>query len=148
MKLSTYFLAAIAVAGLAATTGARAQKSHVNFASPVGNACTMTDEAAQVQATLNRFTAAVSAHDVAQMQAVGIKASSAKGWQSFFRSNPRATVTDDCPASTLSILGETATWSCNETATILSEGKPAAFNQVIRFSFARQNGVWVITDRR
>lgn len=107
-----------------------------------------TEEAAMVEATLNRFGSALTTHDVTEMQAAGIQAVSLKGWQRFFKNNPRASVTDSCPSNTLSISGDMATWDCVETATIISEGKPVPFAHVIRFSFARRNGEWKISDRR
>jgi predicted Ser/Thr protein kinase len=104
------------------------------------------DEGALVQGAINNFNAALKTHDVGQMQAVGIKPGEARGWQSFFRSNPGATVVDTCPASALSISGDTANWSCTETTTIAPGGKPAA--HPIRFTFVKKSGAWTIADRR
>lgn len=105
-------------------------------------------ESGSLQATLNQFDSALAAHDVEMLQAVGIKHVSAKRWQKFFKDNPRATVTDHCEASGLFISGDTANWTCLETATIIYEEKPRAFVHVIRFTFAKTNGEWMIADRR
>ena len=64
------------------------------------------DETVQVQAALNQFDSALDAHDVGRLRAAGIKAVSAKRWQSFFRDNPRATITDRCPISELFDFGK------------------------------------------
>ncbi len=106
------------------------------------------DETVQVQAALNQFDSALDAHDVGRLRAAGIKAVSAKRWQSFFRDNPRATITDRCPISELLISESAASWTCSETTTVISEGKPRAFVYVIRFKFAKTNGMWMIEDRR
>ncbi len=106
------------------------------------------EEAVQVQAALNQFDSALDAHDVGKLRAAGIKAVTAKRWQSFFRNNPRATITDRCPVSDLFISDGTASWTCSETTTVISEGKPRAFVYVIRFTFAKTNGVWMIEGRR
>jgi len=106
------------------------------------------EEAVPVQAALNQFDSALAKHDVEKLRASGINAVTAKGWQKFFRDNPRATVTDHCPISELLISDETANWTCTETATVISEGKPRAFAHVIRFTFAKRNGMWMIVDRR
>lgn len=105
-------------------------------------------EAVEVQAALSQFDSALDAHDVGKLRDTGIKAVTAKRWQSFFRDNPRATVTDRCPVSELFISDSTASWTCSETTTVISEGKPRAFVYVIRFKFAKANGVWMIEDRR
>jgi hypothetical protein len=107
-----------------------------------------TDEAALVQAALNRFDSALALRDGAQLEATGVKARDAKRWQSFFRSNPGATVTDSCPAWTLLITGDTARWNCTETATVVDRGKQLSHEQIIHFTFTRRNGDWLIADRR
>lgn len=117
----------------------------VAAAAPV---CQSVDEAAQVQAALSQFDSALASRDIQQLQAAGIKPESAKGWQKFFKNNPGAKVTDKCPAGALGISGDTAIWSCTETATLISEGKPLAYAQPVRFMFARKDGVWSISDRR
>jgi len=108
----------------------------------------LAEEIGSVQATLEAFDSALAAHDVERLQAVGIKKVSAKGWQKFFKENPQATVTDRCSLSELFISGDTASWTCTETATIIYEAKPRAFDHVIRFTFAKTNGTWMIADRR
>ncbi|HUA99889.1 MAG TPA: hypothetical protein VMA34_16265 [Terracidiphilus sp.] len=105
-------------------------------------------EAVPVEVALNEFDSALAAHDVAKMEAAGVTRASAKLWERFFRDNPRATVTDRCPISALSVSEDTASWTCTETATIISEGKPRAFAHVIRFTFSRSNGTWMVADRQ
>jgi hypothetical protein len=150
-KLSGSILALAAMACALATPNAFAQKTAYNFAPsvvPASAELRPMEEAATVQATLNQFDSAVASHDVEQLQAVGIKPGSARGWQKFFKSNPEATVTDDCPVSTLVILSDAAVWSCTETVTVISEGKQVPFALGVRFTFAKKNGVWTIADRR
>lgn len=107
-----------------------------------------TAEAFSVRATLDQFDSALAIHDVEGLRAVGVERASAKGWRRFFRNNPSATVTDECPVSDLSISGGIANWTCMETVTILSEGKPRSFPHTIRFTFAKRNGTWMVADRR
>jgi hypothetical protein len=107
-----------------------------------------TAEAFLVRATLDQFDSALAVHDVEGLQAVGVKRVSAKGWRRFFRNNPNATVTDECPVSELSISAGVASWTCTETVTILSEGRPKSFPHTIHFTFAKHNGVWMVADRR
>ncbi len=106
------------------------------------------EDAVFIQAALNHFDSALAARDAGQLQAVGIKPTSVKAWQKFFRNNPGATVTDACPVSTLAILGDTATWNCTETATLISQGKPISYPLAVHFTFIQRNGVWMISDRR
>ncbi len=101
-----------------------------------------------MRSALNQFDNALALHDVDLLESAGVKRADAKRWQKFFKDNPHATVTDQCPDSDLLISDNTATWTCTETATILSEGKPRAFAHVIRFTFARNNGIWTVADRR
>jgi hypothetical protein len=111
-------------------------------------ACQLVNEALQVQDALQRFDSALASHDVQQLLAAGVEPSSARGWQRFFKDNPRATVTDRCSGSDLAISGDTANWSCTETSTIESEGKPVQYAHNIRFTFTRKNGEWTLSDRR
>jgi hypothetical protein len=124
-----------------------AQKAVYPAAAPMSAAWQPTEQAATVQDALFQFDAAVASHDVALLQAAGIKPGSARGWQKFFKNNPDATVTDDCPASGLAMYNDTAVWNCTETVTVISEGKPVPFALGIRFTFARRNGAWTIADR-
>jgi len=135
----------------AAAPNAFSQRTAYNAAPsvvPVSAEWPAMNEAATVQATLNQFDSAVASRDMGQLQAVGIKPGIAKNWQKFFKSNPAATVSDDCPASTLVIFSDTAVWSCIETVTVISEGKPVPFALGVRFSFVKKNGAWTIADRR
>jgi hypothetical protein len=100
-----------------------------------------------VKAALSQFDYALAMHDVGMLQVAGVDDASAKLWDRFFSENPDATVTDDCPASKLFVAEDTAKWTCTETVTIISEGKPLAFLHVIRFTFGRNHGVWKVADR-
>jgi len=106
------------------------------------------DQVAMVQTALDRFDSALALHDVMQLQAAGVKPGDARRWQSFFRHNPQASVTDSCPATALYITGDTANWVCLEKATVLSEGKPFTHAQPIRFTFTRVSGGWMVSERR
>lgn len=106
-------------------------------------------KAQPVQAVLKRFNYALAMHDVGMLQAAGVKRASAKLWQRFFSDNPHAIVSDRCPVSELYVSDNTASWTCTETATIISEGKPRSFQHVIRFTFAKNDaGAWMVADRR
>ncbi len=149
MKSLGFFLALISAAGLLATApSALAQSAVYPAAEPIAAAYEPAEQAATVQAALYQFDAAVASHDVGLLQAAGIKPGSARGWQKFFKNNPEATVTDNCPASGLAMFGDTAIWNCTETVTVISEGKPVPFALGIRFTFAKRNGAWTIADRR
>lgn len=86
-------------------------------------------------------------HDVGMLQVAGVNSASAKLWDKFFSENPLATVTDDCPLSELFVSEDTATWTCTETVTIISAGRPRAFDHAIRFRFGRTKGIWKVADR-
>lgn len=105
-------------------------------------------KAVPVRAALNQFSSALATHDPDKLQAAGVKPASIKRWRKFFRENPRATVLDRCPASNLAIFDDTATWTCTETVTIIFDGRPHSFLHIIHFTFARNNGTWMIADRR
>ena len=107
-----------------------------------------TADAFSVRATLDQFESGLALHDVGMLEAVGVKRVSAKGWRRFFRNNPEAKVTDNCPASDLWISGDTANWTCTETVTIISERKPRSFLHIIHFTFAKRNGSWMVAKRR
>lgn len=145
MKSITLLLA------LAAATGSYALAAPGAFANPSTDSGTAPQTAYQpelVQAALNQFDSALALRDIGQLQAAGVQPISLRRWQKFFKNNPTARVTDNCPASSLIITGDTANWSCTETATVLSEGKPLPFVYIIRFTFIRKNGAWMVSDRR
>lgn len=106
------------------------------------------ENADSIRAALNQFSSALATHDPDKLQSAGVKPASIKRWQKFFRENPYATVLDRCPASELTISDDTATWTCTETVTIIFDGKRLSFPHVIHFTFARNNGTWLIADRR
>jgi hypothetical protein len=152
MKPAGLILAIVSGAGLLAVAapGAFSQRSGYgasSFSSFDSGTYQSAEETAPVRAALNLFDYALSTHDVGMLQAAGVKRKNAKRWQRFFRNNPQATVTDQCPDSSLLISDNKASWTCMETATILSEGKPRAFQQVIRFTFAKDHGTWLVAGR-
>lgn len=149
MKSSGLFLALLVAAcpSFAASPIAAAQPASGWAASDTASS-RPDDQATLVSAALNRFDSALVSRDLVELQATGIKAGDAKRWHTFFKNNPAASVTDSCPSSALFLSGDTAVWSCTEMATVLSEGKPLTHVQVIRFTFARRNGEWKISDRR
>lgn len=145
--------ALIAAAGIfaIAAPSAFAQENRLTMYLPASTpsvAHHVQDATAPVLATLNQFDSAIATHDIALLQAVGIQPSRAKSWQRFFRDNPDASVTDNCPATSLNISGDTASWDCVETATVISDRKPVSFTRLIRFTFTNTNGAWMISDRR
>jgi hypothetical protein len=105
------------------------------------------DQTALLQAVINNFNAALAAHDVGRMRSewAGMTPQVEKKWQSFFKSLPKARVSESCPAGALNVSGDSATWSC--TITTLIPGAPAQ-PQGIRFTLAKRNDAWVITDWR
>jgi hypothetical protein len=106
------------------------------------------EEAVRLQETMNQFDSALATHDVRKLEAAGVQQVSVKRWQRFFKDNPRATVTDRCPASELLISNDAASWTCTETSTIISDGRPRSYVHVIRFIFAKTSGGWMVADRR
>lgn len=151
MKSLASFLALIAVVGLLAIPAPHSWSQTANFVSSVVNSSVArpgVGEAALVQARLDQFNSALASHNVTGLQAVGVKPVNAKRWQRFFKENPAANITDRCPVGELVISGDAATWDCTETATIVSEGKPLAFQHVIHFTFSKQDGIWMIADRK
>jgi hypothetical protein len=153
MKSFGLILAVVSAAGTLTMTASKALPQTPRYGeSLVSERRTATyqhaDEITLVQAKLNEFDSALAAHDVGGLQAIGIKRVTAKRWLQFFKDNPRATVTDQCLLADLSISGNAASWTCTETATIISEEKPKAFVHLIRFMFAKTGGEWTIADRR
>jgi hypothetical protein len=153
MKLFRFLLILVAAAGTLAMAAPRAlcqgpENNNDRPAITIPPACQLVNDALQVQDAVNRFDTALASRDVQQLLAAGIEPSSVKGWQRFFKDNPRATVTDSCSGNDLSISGDTANWSCKETSVIQSDGKPVQYAHNIRFTFTRKNGEWTISDRR
>lgn len=107
------------------------------------------NEPALVQAALNSFKSAYNAHDMGRMRAVwtGMSKSQAHGLESFFKGNPGAKVQDDCPASSLSLSGDSAQWPCKETTTLIVSGRTISSSHPITFSFSKKNGAWSISAR-
>ena len=128
----------------------KVEKAAASAPPPAAKAPPAVDERALVEGTLNSFKVAWNAHDMGRMRAAwaGMSPQQAKGLQSFFKDNPKASVADDCPSSALHIAGETADWACTETTTIFSGGRPLSSAHSIRFTFAKKGGAWIIADRR
>lgn len=138
-----------AVAASASGAYAQGDKDTVNPAEArIVAACQVVQEATGVQETLDRFDSGLAAHDIQQLQAAGIEPLSAKGWQRFFKSNPEARVTDDCPVTSLFIAGDKALWNCMETSTITSSGKPIQYARMVQFTFIKISSGWMISDRK
>lgn len=153
MKTAAYILKMVLGIGLLAMAAPRAlsQNSGYGASSFSGSdAAAYRDgqEALPLKAALDRFNYALANHDVGMLQADGVDRSSAKLWQRFFSENPLATVSDRCPVSELLISYDTGYWTCIETVTIISEGKPRPFLHVIHFTFAKKRGVWLVAGRR
>ena len=149
MKSSAGWIVAL-VSGLLAMVSPRAFSQAPDGASQldVSAAYRPAQNAMPVRAALNQFSSALATRDADKLQAAGVKPASVKRWRKFFRENPRATVLDLCPASELNVSVDTATWTCTETVTIIFDGKPLSFPHVIHFTFARNNGTWLVADRR
>ncbi len=151
MKSSAALPALIAAAGLLAIAAPHSWSQTSRFVSTVSitsSARPAVEDAALVQARLDQFDSALASHDVARLQAAGVKPQTAKRWRRFFKDNPNAQVKDRCPVQALAISGDAASWDCTETATIVSEGKPLSFAHVIHFTFTKSDGVWMIADRK
>jgi hypothetical protein len=152
MKSSNGLLALVAAGALAVAAPHGFAQAENERTSPAETrmiaACQVVTEATRVQETLDRFDSGLAAHDVDQLQAAGIEPVSVKGWQRFFKSNPEAKVTDSCPVTELFIGGNTAIWNCTETSTITSSGKPVQYAHMIRFTFTKTSGGWMISDRK
>lgn len=103
-----------------------------------------------IRAALEKFDAALSSHNVSAMKAAWpkMKSSQAKGFQSFFKDNPKARITDSCSTSSLTVSGNTASWACNETTTLIVNGRKTSSQHGIHFTFAKSGGNWIITGRR
>jgi hypothetical protein len=143
---------ALAAAGFLATAAsngfAQSSASMTPAAERMVAACQVVQEASGVQETLDRFDSGLAAHDIQQLQAAGIEPVSVKGWQKFFKSNPEATVTDNCPVTSLFLAGDKALWNCMETSTISSGGKPVQYARMVQFTFVKTSSGWLISDRK
>ncbi|MGB7191510.1 MAG: PEGA domain-containing protein, partial [Acidobacteriaceae bacterium] len=115
----------------------------------VTKAAPVIDEPALIQQALNNFKGAYNAHDMARMRGVwtGMSKSQAHGLENFFKGNSGAKVEDDCPASSLSVTGDSAQWACKETTTLVVSGRQLSSAHDIRFSFVKKNGSWSISER-
>ena len=117
---------------------------------PVNTAPRAPNDNVLVKVVIDNFNLALSTHDVPRMQMMwaGMKPAQAKDLQSFFKGNPTAKISDDCSPSALSVMGDSASWACTETTTLIANGKPLTTAHAIHYTFARKGGVWSIVDRR
>ena len=106
------------------------------------------DERALVQAVVNNFDSALSAHNVSGMQAAwpSMPQQDAKMWANLFKNVPNAKLSQACSPDGLVVSGETASWSCSLTTVV--PGGPRVPPHSFRFAFAKKNGNWVVTDWR
>ena len=104
------------------------------------------DESVAIRALVNSFNSALSGHDAGKMQSAwpGMKPQAVKAWQQLFKIN--AKVTDNCPASSLSINGDSATWTCS-LSTVIPGASPQP-PQTFRFTLTKKGGTWSIADWR
>jgi hypothetical protein len=151
MKSLASFLALFAAAALLAIAAPCSWSQTANFVSSGMDSSVAppaVGEVALVKAKLDQFNSALASHNITELQAAGVKPVNAKRWLKFFKDNPAAHITDRCSVGALVISGDAATWDCTETATILSQGKPLSFVHVIHFTFSKQDGIWMIADRK
>ena len=105
--------------------------------------------AVAIRAALTSFYAAFNAHDVGKMRAIwtGMSAKDSKQFEQTFKEVPSMKITYNCPASGLSVSGDTADWVCSETTSYVSDGKPASTTRQEKFQLAKTGTGWTITDR-
>ncbi len=127
-----------------------AKQAVVPTPAPAPPAPKPVDETSLVEAAVERFNAALAARNVAAMQAVwpSMSRGQEKGFMSFFKGNSSAKISDNCSPSSLSISGDSASWDCNESTTIMAGGRPATSQHSIHFTFKKTGGGWIIQDRR
>lgn len=108
------------------------------------------DQSVLIQSAINNFSAAFNAHDVGRMQAawVGMTSRQGKDFQSFFKDQPSAKVSEACSPSQLNIAGDSADWSCSETTSFNSSGKQISSQHAAHFHLTRKGGAWTIADKR
>ena len=125
-------------------------KAAAKAAAPAPSQPKPVDETALVRAAVEKFNAALADHSVAAMKAIWptMNSSQQKGFQNFFKSNRDAKMSDSCSPSSLSIAGDSASWTCSETTTIMANGSPMNSEHSIRFTFKKDGNGWVIEDRR
>jgi eukaryotic-like serine/threonine-protein kinase len=100
------------------------------------------DESVPIRALVESFNSALSARNVNGMVAAFPGMRDAKKWQDVFKGGIK--VTDSCPASALTISGDSATWGCSVSFTVPGSSPQAP--KRIRFTLAKRNGSWTITD--
>ena len=96
------------------------------------------------------FDSAYNSHDMGRIQSVwtGLKPGQAKDLAGFFKSNPEARLSDSCSPFSLTVSGETASWTCNETSTYNDGGKQKSQARSMHFTFVHKNGTWTIEARQ
>ncbi len=115
---------------------------------PVVNPTPAVDEKATIAAVMANFNAALQVHNVARMQMIwtGMSAKQGKDFQGLFKNYPEAAISDNCSPSSLTISGDTASWTCTETTQIIPKSAPHI--QMIQVTLSKRNGSWTITERR
>jgi tetratricopeptide (TPR) repeat protein len=107
---------------------------------------TAVDETPAIKSALNAFTSALGSHNVDGMHAAwgSMPAGQEKSYRELFKNAPKVSMTDECPASGLSVSGDSATWSCTETVQ-----NPGQRTQTVRyrFTFSKRGGSWTISNR-
>ena len=117
-------------------------------AAPAVSAAATPDDAALLRAVVERFNGALAAHNVGAMRALWptMNSSQEKLFQNFFKSNPNVRISDACGSGSLTISGNSAEWGCDETSTLIVNGKPYVHS--IHFAFRKSGDGWVVADRR
>ncbi|MBV8451874.1 MAG: PEGA domain-containing protein, partial [Deltaproteobacteria bacterium] len=107
------------------------------------------DNKALLRKVVNDFQGALNSHDTGKIKTVwlGMDAGQAKSLQGLFRSNPEATMKEQCPDSTLSIEGDRAQWACTEIMTIKSSGKMQDYPRKQTLTFTKKGENWYLANK-
>lgn len=147
---TTYVLTAMGSGGTQQrSVNIMVQPKQVAAPTPAPEAPKPVDETALLLAVVQKFNGALAAQSVDAMRAEwpGMNKGQEKGFQNFFKSNRGAKMSDSCTPFSLTVSGDTATWVCNESTTIIAGGRPATSQHSITYSFKKASGNWVIADR-
>jgi tetratricopeptide (TPR) repeat protein/predicted Ser/Thr protein kinase len=108
------------------------------------------DPSTVIGQVITGFDSAYNSHDMGRIQSVwtGLKPGQAKDLAGFFKSNPEARLSDSCSPFSLTVSGETASWTCNETSTYNDGGKQKSQARSMHFTFVHKNGTWTIEARQ
>jgi len=107
------------------------------------------DQTPAIQSLMNSFYGAFNAHSVVQMRGywTGMTAAQAKSYDSIFKDQTKMRVDRNCPTNALDINGNSANWTCTETTTIESGGKPMTNRLQIHFKLKKTGNSWTIDSR-